>query len=762
MKKILLIILYCISVSNGRAQSVILGGSDPFCDPQLASVPACSNIIRNNNFEFTGSNIDDAYADQAVSFWNVSHGTPNLQDILIPRPAPSPATGYTFMGEWGEGIVGKMQTLVQGKQYIFSFFDAVSILPGPSTMFPEKFTVVLMKCPDYTNFPHFNNHQEPPLPSQSQVIYSESSPSNIDWQQHVISFTANDEYNMIWIFPDANLINSSSNVGVDFAYPELYERNEFEAISAPVSPNCEINLPPYCGLPVNAELVWNGPNGQSIPAAENTPQPLDASDPDNVGPWTLSMSIHGLNIQPFVMSIRVPACQMWPKVYNYARKVSTLLKDNNNIIASFGVSSINVHLNHIGPFPSIVFPSSSATTTFQYSNFGVTTWYKSQEDNRPLFITNNNDIQWASSPTNFYTNSTTGNLTVGPPIPTTNSERIIAEVNANEFITMGSNSIFVHGAGTSSISINSNVVATKFNSLNNKLFVINSTVTPSTIMNVYLLSNGVLNLTYSGVITTGNSGFVQIDNNDNLYYIDNSLTLKKYNYQTNTTTNVSIPNFNNSDVLALLSNNLYTENRCLIINKTESKFNSLDLSNLTCKKIEYSNLIFLLGSQSPSFGQFFYLYSNDEIYMAGSAFYNDLHIGNQTIPIIGVNSHSVFVTKFNLQNDFTALRNQSDVSYFRSGQNVTDEKQKDSLVNQFHFTISPNPAGSFLEINIADKESPATYSIEILTLSGKSILKRQVNSRVSKLNLSTVMQGSYYIVVTNKNNEQSAQRLIKL
>lgn len=286
------------------------------CTP-VAPMNTC-NIIQNNNFTPTDT-YDPGNATMAfdpfslgyVPQWVQSHGTPNIYDPYHPLSTapPLPATGFAFMANLyvydpiqqmmvpgSEGIAQKIPALKTGDKYAMSFFKFLSlgnIQPSPPV---NEFYIVLMHCSDYNNF-NTGVYFIPPFPVNSQIVYCEANVINTSWQQVLGSFTANDNYDMLWVLTKPNDNSQMGFRGVAFAYPEIVNVQTFSAgpEPTPTPPNCVVTIgpkKPNCAV-ANAVFTWHGPSSQTITAPANQKIQVDASDPLNVGVWTLRMTVPG-------------------------------------------------------------------------------------------------------------------------------------------------------------------------------------------------------------------------------------------------------------------------------------------------------------------------------------------------------------------------------------------------------------------------------------------------------------------------------------
>lgn len=284
------------------------------CSNTLTLPNTCSNYFANSNFSmesgYSQSNTSATgpynypFNLNVVPSWKQSHGSPQLDDEWtfshtgVHRVSPVANYGYSSMeffknanGIYSEGIVQKIPNLVATQKYVFSFYKSVTQHFTNTSV--HKFKVVLLNCNDIANFPVeslINN--QPTIPSSAQVIYCETNPTNSNWERNFVSFTANSNYNMIWVYPSVE--GSSTTEGtINFAYPELININNFSAGVSVPSANCMVTIgptTPNCSLS-GAQFNWKSPTGVIIPATASQQMQVDASIPTNVSTWTLQMSV---------------------------------------------------------------------------------------------------------------------------------------------------------------------------------------------------------------------------------------------------------------------------------------------------------------------------------------------------------------------------------------------------------------------------------------------------------------------------------------
>lgn len=212
------------------------------CTP-LTSPSCVYNLLQNINFTATNPfDPTDPFTSGSVPNWVSTHGSPQLTDPFNPTlQPPSPATGFAYMYASeppinnfpyrGEGIAQKIPPLTTNANYSLSFFMRFAPWTSGGASSLDQFYIVLTNCSAINGFPA-NSYNIPNLPTNSQIVYQGTSISNQSWQQVQTNFTANSNYDMIWIFPK----QLTSNAGVAFSYPVLSPPNPAPIIT----PNGEI------------------------------------------------------------------------------------------------------------------------------------------------------------------------------------------------------------------------------------------------------------------------------------------------------------------------------------------------------------------------------------------------------------------------------------------------------------------------------------------------------------------------------------------
>lgn len=779
-------------------QTITTVAQNPFDCGSLPAIQNCQNYIVNNNFTPIPPYSSTPYGNTNGTYWNpfnvslvpnwlASHGNPQIDDAfnsLLFLP-PSPATNYAFMefgDNYGEGIAQKISPLTEGQKYLFSFFKSTIFRNGFNQN--ETFKIVLMNCDEFSLFPipdPYSHQVQPNIPEKSQTIYCEVNPSNPNWQQVVVNFVANSNFNMIWIFPEYT--QNLNYAALKFAYPELYKVPIFEPIVSPNYPNCSVNLPAYCATPVNSALIWTGPVGQIISANFNQTIPIDVSDNNNVGNWTLSVNITNATLtnnscsrnNSLLLSINVPACSgLWPKVYPGKAPTSLIKTYNEQIIMQWEhpyYYSFVPNLNHIGPLPA---NGSSGIFNFHYTKSGFTNWFANNiKDPFPLI---NGDIAYKDASglgDNFFVNSFTG-IYNNPTYVLPNNERIVAEIGSGIFVTIRASSSpydaeLVLRNSTSLIPLNvvTSLSSDKiiYNRNSGYLYVlhkywdwINFPATGLIMqkINKYLVTNSSIVLANSGTISfpeiiEGNScDLLQINDFDEIYFLISN-QIKKFDITTNLYSDVSILNLHDK-YYPCYSSNPYTENRAFVeslpnYQHSEWSLYSLDLSNSS--NITYKQIL-----STPLFGRLYYLYDNDTMYLAGT-FINNCQIGTQIMPLNN-SIFNVFLTKLNLETDF----------YRNSTKNIYAEYQELKTPKlTLTATISPNPSTENIRINIKSEDKIVTKQ------PFKIIFKNKISNRVTVIDkyysgnlidISRFEKGLHFIEIISSDGQMTSNKLIKI
>ena len=244
------------------------------------------NYIQNNGFEIDPLSIENNSYDvtnpfplSQIPFWVETHGSPALSNFLSPATIPPLGfSNYVSMYSWpfenevlSEGIAQVITKTKKDQEYRFSFYKK---LADESKLFVNnmnEFYIVLMRCEDYEYIHNYPGYSTPSLPANSQTIYIESV-GNENWQEEISSFIANDEYDMVWIFPKQVADFTDQILGVDFTGLIITENNLEFACNQPISlSNCNFIPNPILNV-TNTQIqnLTSAFNTQNVPFWEAT------------------------------------------------------------------------------------------------------------------------------------------------------------------------------------------------------------------------------------------------------------------------------------------------------------------------------------------------------------------------------------------------------------------------------------------------------------------------------------------------------------
>jgi hypothetical protein len=268
------------------------------CTP--AYTPPVCNYIQNRQFNPTpGFNPTNPFGLGQIPFWGPSHGVPRLQNPLLGITVPVGVTNYALMPyafspalgqNQSSGIIQRIAPTQQGQNYVLRFFEknASFFLLNPLA----RVDIFLIKCGDYQNF-NINSNTAPAVPAANQHIFCETnyaaSTQLAPWQNRVVTFTANDSYDMIWIYATPVLTGNFPQSFYCFAEPELINVTNFGVfnLNANDPGTCLASLYPTICLPMGATITWTGPIGQVFTGSSLI---VDRSNPINAGVWTATLS----------------------------------------------------------------------------------------------------------------------------------------------------------------------------------------------------------------------------------------------------------------------------------------------------------------------------------------------------------------------------------------------------------------------------------------------------------------------------------------
>ncbi len=206
--------------------------------------------------------------------WQQSHGTPDYGHINTLFPSPNP--GFAIM--WcsinhGEGLMTYVP-IEQGKEYILSFFRKDHIHPHPnplaSSNILDNLYVILANIDSASTvgIPINLTYMPDTFPPHSQIIYHEENLIDSIWEQVVVCFTANYNYDFIYFQPQQNT-GSYVQLWLDQVelIPDTFSAGGNKQVTecggvttiGPLVPNCKVT---------NTEFNWYA-LGDTIPISND-------------------------------------------------------------------------------------------------------------------------------------------------------------------------------------------------------------------------------------------------------------------------------------------------------------------------------------------------------------------------------------------------------------------------------------------------------------------------------------------------------------
>ncbi|HYF30292.1 MAG TPA: T9SS type A sorting domain-containing protein [Chitinophagaceae bacterium] len=202
------------------------------CPPDASHSQPCWGVT-NRLFQVAGGLSDpvDPFLPD-VDHWTRSHGTPQLNVFGPPPAALNLPGGTNYASMWargtnaGEGIIGNITCgmpltcpwpIRQGHTYVLSFYR--QFLPEQRNWANrlDELNVYLMNC---DQLPTQWQQTIPAIPAGAQQIYCETNINNTNIARITVQFTAQSNYQMLWIFPRHN---SGGQAWLNIAMPEITE-----------------------------------------------------------------------------------------------------------------------------------------------------------------------------------------------------------------------------------------------------------------------------------------------------------------------------------------------------------------------------------------------------------------------------------------------------------------------------------------------------------------------------------------------------------
>ncbi len=271
-KLLLLVALFCYFIGYAQVNPSYINHYVIDCDEAL--IDSGCNLIPNHTFRSTGDSLED-FSDGAVYMWqDINNLTTDINAALAPGNGwntptlPSNLLGINFasmlvdnLNVKNEGIAAKIFPIVSGNKYAMSFFLASSALTGYRTSNGRyTFKIFLTHCQNFDS----TSANNPNIEFEDQLIFCKSIDGIGDssWRQYFITFTADNNYNMIVIFPEVPVLNFNGGNYVHFLYPQLIPINPKSQYLTYTNDEATegYTVLSACGV-INASYEWSGPNG---------------------------------------------------------------------------------------------------------------------------------------------------------------------------------------------------------------------------------------------------------------------------------------------------------------------------------------------------------------------------------------------------------------------------------------------------------------------------------------------------------------------
>jgi hypothetical protein len=235
--------------------------------------------------------IQDPFPTVAMSQWTKSHGSPQINIGGGPPswfPANSNLASMTAFRpnntSYGEGIIGLLRGLNQvthgveaGQQYMLTFYRKFYPEPTAPAQRCDKLNIYLLKCAKVPVVHPNNPYIIPSIPAGSQQIYCETNITSQTLDQIMVTFTAADDYDLIWIFPEHN---SSGQAWINFGMPQLFKPINVWGTVHGVLPNgYYLGFGPFI---FQSQHTWTDGNNNVVASYPFTAFEYD--NPSNYGP----------------------------------------------------------------------------------------------------------------------------------------------------------------------------------------------------------------------------------------------------------------------------------------------------------------------------------------------------------------------------------------------------------------------------------------------------------------------------------------------
>lgn len=310
--KLFILLLSVLSISSLNAQDSTIAGEETFLyysyNPNYKATrvrlncsetinATCNNLLNPNFITVNGNNgeIVNAFSDNKVTNWYGNPGTADINRWFGQTP-PSmfPNLNFANLGAeqgllpggpttFSEGIYTKIKPTTINDNYVLSFFRNV-VKPGSITLFKSfSLKIILAKCNEFPSWQ--GGYGALNYPNNYQIVYCENY-TTIDNLKHiVIEFSANNEYDLIWITTESNIEAPFFNERVAFiniTSPELIKKNNLTISTSTPDDLCNVSLSFNCSYR-NAVYAWYNSQGN----------PLGNSQQINTNASSNSGIIHG-------------------------------------------------------------------------------------------------------------------------------------------------------------------------------------------------------------------------------------------------------------------------------------------------------------------------------------------------------------------------------------------------------------------------------------------------------------------------------------
>jgi len=94
-------------------------------------------------------------------------------------------------------------------------------------------------------------------------------------------------------------------------------------------------------------------------------------------------------------------------------------------------------------------------------------------------------------------------------------------------------------------------------------------------------------------------------------------------------------------------------------------------------------------------------------------------------------------------------------------QNLASKTRDNIAANKSSFVISPNPAKSYLNINLAAYKNAGDITMKISDISGKPVLQQKINAGTQRVNISSLQKGIYIVAIISGKEVQTQKLAVE-